>query len=404
MKHNELDIYVLDPNTYERVYMVEEYESFVWTEKWQDVGDFELEILVDSNFHQLFQNGTHIGCSRSKRIMVVDNVVKIENDKGRYVYRVKGKSKENILENRVYQPTFHKIKNKEKKEEWVQTPIKDYPQNVINRIWKTVCIDGKYAAQDKVPYLTDQVPYPPGDIPFPKNQIVANPKATTLLSIFQDICEAADIGFRMTYNHMFQNKLSFDVYSGNDLTSRNNGKKPVVIFSPQLDNLSSVRESASLENYKNVAYIAGGPLGSATIYADGVNKNISGYDRRVLIIDESKARLEEGEKFPTDEMISKAIEELSKSRATYILDGEIPEYPVYHYGVDYELGDIVEMRNSQGVYSNMRVAEQTFSCDGSGVKSYPGLLHMTTDVSGVWSSPEWNVHWVDAPQEWGELR
>lgn len=88
-------------------------------------------------------------------------------------------------------------------------------------------------------------------------------------------------------------------------------------------------------------------------------------------------------------------EELSKYRPLQAIDGELPANSKYRYGIDYQLGDIVEMRNQDGLTNRMRVTEQIFVDDAQGERSYPTLAldifiqpgtWYAWDASGVWDT------------------
>jgi hypothetical protein len=96
-------------------------------------------------------------------------------------------------------------------------------------------------------------------------------------------------------------------------------------------------------------------------------------------------------------MIQKGREALASSRALSALDGEINEHSPYVYMVDYNLGDIVEIRNSHGVTSNMRVTEQIFVSDENGIRSYPTLAIDLFIDPNTWFSWDYNQVWDSLP-------
>lgn len=107
-----------------------------------------------------------------------------------------------------------------------------------------------------------------------------------------------------------------------------------------------------------------------------------------------------------DEALEQAgKEELSKYKALQAIDGELPTNSKYRYGIDYQLGDIVEMRNDDGLTNRMRVTEQIFVDDAQGERSYPTLAldifiqpgtWYAWDASGVWDTAVGT--WDDQPE------
>lgn len=73
------------------------------------------------------------------------------------------------------------------------------------------------------------------------------------------------------------------------------------------------------------------------------------------------------------EMDQKAAEEFKKYQKVSTFDGEINERSALRYGIDYDLGDLVELRNEDGFTFTRRVTEQIFVSDKEGERSYPTL-------------------------------
>lgn len=93
---------------------------------------------------------------------------------------------------------------------------------------------------------------------------------------------------------------------------------------------------------------------------------------------------------PTEDALLTAVltqkgkEALATQTTLSAFDGEIPPNSQYIYHRDYELGDLVEMRNSDKVTNNMRVTEQIFVSDAQGVRSYPTLAVKLLITAGSW--------------------
>lgn len=95
-------------------------------------------------------------------------------------------------------------------------------------------------------------------------------------------------------------------------------------------------------------------------------------------------------------------DELSKNRQVSAFDGELSLVNnMYPYEITYQLGDLVEMRNIDGVTNQMRVTEQIFVSDGEGERAYPTLtmdLYISPDTWFGWS---FNETWSNADGHWG---
>ena len=96
----------------------------------------------------------------------------------------------------------------------------------------------------------------------------------------------------------------------------------------------------------------------------------------------------------TAAMQQKGREELSYARRFIGFDGEVTQRTQYKYGIDYQLGDLVEMRGKDGISAVVRVTEQIFTSDAEGDKSYPTLSNKLTAEPGSWASMG-NAEWID---------
>jgi hypothetical protein len=83
-------------------------------------------------------------------------------------------------------------------------------------------------------------------------------------------------------------------------------------------------------------------------------------------------------------LIQRGKEELAKNTNFAAFDGEISKNSQYIYGRDYELGDLVEIRNSDKVSQQMRVIEQIFASDAEGDRAYPTLAVKLLITAGSW--------------------
>ena len=102
-------------------------------------------------------------------------------------------------------------------------------------------------------------------------------------------------------------------------------------------------------------------------------------------------------------MQQRGHEELAKYRRLFAMDGEIPNATQYVYNTHYHLGDFVEMRGPDGTINRMRVVEQIFSCDSTGVSSYPSLIVDESITPDTWLGWDPNEIWTAAVGTWSEV-
>ena len=95
-----MNIYVLNED-YEETFVIDTYESFIWTERFAELGEFELKMEDNRDVRSRLVRGTLLAIRESRRIMVVEDVIEDRNDSGTSHYTYKGPSFENILFDRV---------------------------------------------------------------------------------------------------------------------------------------------------------------------------------------------------------------------------------------------------------------------------------------------------------------
>lgn len=99
-------------------------------------------------------------------------------------------------------------------------------------------------------------------------------------------------------------------------------------------------------------------------------------------------------------LVQRGQDELAKNRQVQAFDGEMPIDSPYIYEVDYQLGDLVEMRNNDGVTNQMRVTEQIFVSDAQGERTYPTLTINQFIAPDTWLGWNYNQVWETADGYW----
>lgn len=379
-----MELYTLDA-LLRRVEVVDMFESLIWTERYQATGEFELQVHSNTGTRGIFQNGTLLALNESYRIMKVETVEDTTDEQGKTVLKVTGRSMENILEDRVAKDT---MSNTTVEPEWVITGL---PAAVIRSIFTDICVTGTLDVGDKIPLIGAGTLFPTNTIPEPTGSITVKLELQTVYAAIKSLCELYDLGFRLTTD-FYSSVLHFEVYSGSDRTS-GQSILPAVVFSPSLDNLQNTTDLKTIEPNKNVAYVFS-PVGFEKVYAAGVDPEVESFERQVLLVNASDIT-DPTPATATALMIQRGVEELSKNRSYSAFDGELNHNSEYKYGKDYHLGDLVELRNIDGLTNNMRVSEQIFVSDAQGDRSYPTLAINLVIQPGTWLAWEHNMVWLD---------
>jgi hypothetical protein len=382
-----VEVYILD-SLYRRIQVVDRFESLIWTERFKDFGDFELKTYSTLENRNRFTVGTRLAMNKSHRVMTVETVEDTTDDEGARVLYLKGRSLEYILEDRAARPS---VADLTALPQWI---IADLPPVAIaKKIFHDTCILGGFSSYDIIPNVVEGPGlYPEDTIAEPSANITVAIDPTSVYGAIKQLADLYDFGFRLIRNYD-TSQFFFDVYMGSDRTTGQN-TLPAVIFSPNLDNLKNTTELTSIAGYKNVAYVLS-PVGNKVVYPDDIDPDfVTGLDRHVLWVDASDIT------DPTPATLDARLtqrgkEELSKNRQFSAFDGEISQVSQYIYGVDFNLGDLVEMQNTDGATNQMQVTEQIFVQDREGERSYPTLSRNKFITPGAWSAWDFNQVWFD---------
>lgn len=388
-----MDVFVLD-ELLRRTELIDDYESFIWTERYREIGDFQLVLQSTRGTRQMLTAGTRLAINESRRVMVIETIENKSLDDGTPVLDISGRSIETVMQQRSAW-TLNVELDTVGSWSYVNTP-----GNIVREIFQAACVDGLITEQDRIPFYTPGTLLPAGNIPEAADVVeIAFDVQSAYEAIFK-VSEVYNQGFRLIRNGD-ASQLYFEVYTGNDRTTLQTTLDPV-IFSPELDNLTDTVELTVTSDYKNVAYVIG-DKDVAIVYADGVPTTISGFERRVLMVKATDIDpdLVVGPEY-TAALVQRGKEELAKHRAIVAFDGEIRQSQSYEYDVHYSLGDLVVVRNSDGLGTNVRVTEQIFVSDREGKRSYPTLTSELLITPGSWLSGDGNPVWLDADGTWAE--
>lgn len=386
-----MELYVLNdllqPET-----VLDRFESLIWTERFRQYGDFELVTESTPQTRTYLAEGTLLAMNRSNRVMVVETAEDALESDGSPVFNVSGRSLEATLAQRTTRKT-NLVTGGVVSEDW---SITDTPGNITRAIFDAICRNNTAIPQDNIPFLNPGSMYPPSTIPEPTENITVNIGKGSLYDATEKLVNAYGLGFRLTRDPS-TSRLFYDVYSGNDRTTGQSAFTPV-IFSPNLENMTSVTQLRSIENYYNVAYVTA-KNGSLIVYAAEASEYTSGFERRVMMVDAMDVTLPAGPALVTA-LTQRGQEALAAQKMLEAVDGEVSEGDAFRYDIDYTLGDLVEIQTSSGATQRMRITEQIFIDDAEGERGYPTLESEMFITPGSWFAWDFNQVWDEASGSW----
>lgn len=401
---------------------VTDYISFIWTDRYNECGDFEMEVPYSAENENFYKVDQTLTCSLSDKKMIIETIkISISEENGKRML-LTGRSWESVLDRRVVAMTQvydNEFFDKDKfmnafkeifkvtfgKNNQSQSLTQDQP-NPNRKDYKESKI---WSLRRGTDITVGKGNDPNGHIKNAKINIESTNK--TVLEVLQEHCQAKDFGFEMIDN-------TCRIYDGSEKN---------VEFSMEKGNLISADYQASKQNYKNVAYVQGEEY-TAThdkYEVDGVVIDVgqlednqaliltpseaneeavyyrtevdlagaSGLNRREISFDSSKALGQNANrKYVARLQAEGRVELLKNHRWEVQASCEVMHDPYLEYRKDYYLGDIVNVSldtiynvldksgNKHAVKNiKMRVNEFTISHSEAGLDIYPTLVAYDAD-------------------------
>lgn len=391
-----MDIFILDV-LLRPIDVVDQYISLIWTERWDSMGDFEIVTLSTPNNKRRFVADTKLSITQSKRVMIVETIEETEDVEKGGILKIKGRCLNSILEKRLavsYSTLSGSIRVSWDTYGWT-------PPELLVLYFFSICYYGDSSPGDILPFIQEEGSlYPVENIPdlWPVD-FEWSTKPKDLYAAMRDICSAYDIGFRF-YKDPNASKLYFESVMGCDRTTQQTDFTPV-IFSQDMANLIDTTELTDYTKYFNAIFVVyfykdefdNDVTMTEIVRADELDFSEGGFDQKVKLLSVTQIPEDMELVDVPAYLIKLGQEELGRHRPINVYDGEIAKNSTYVYEVDYNLGDIVEVRGNDGGTAYMRVVEQIFKRDSAGEASYPSLITNSFVNPGTWASWKYDVEW-----------
>lgn len=340
-----MDIYVLNQN-FSPIAVIDVYKSLIWTCKYFTCGDFELYLPAAAELMSVLQKDNFIIRDDSDTVMVIEKIeIETSLEDGDFLI-VSGRSAESLLDRRII---------------WNQTIVNASPPAVIAQLITENIIAVPERPVRQIAHISI------GTSDTVSGTLKAQYTGANLLSTVEDICRAYGMGIKAALG---SGDLAFSCYVRGESE---------VEFSTEFDNLVESKYTEDHTKYRNAALVAGEGEGTArkrmSITENG-NVTPAGLARRELYVDARDISSNDGAVEEEDYMlllVQRGKEKLVGEAIKVSFDCEVEPSMTYKYGVDYQLGDIVTVKNSYGVIITPRITAVTESYDIDGYKMILGL-------------------------------
>lgn len=346
-KQIQVLVFKLDDNgTFENIGEINQFDSLMWPDKFNGYGSFELWAPITEENSVYFKKGNILWCGGDNAAMI--EIVKSSvNSQGTKTYNVKGRTLEMLLTTRVVWGTYNA------KDKHVSTIMYD----IVNQ----TCVSPSNSKR-KIPFLECAEDEQFGSVAtFQKTGGEVYSVLTTLAGSF-------DLGFNVLFRPK-EKKLIFKVVKGVDRTIEQDVNDPVE-FSTDLEDLLSSSYYSNDQDKKSVAFVQGEGEGASRKSVVAGDNTTAGFARRELYVDardlQSTSMDANGVEvvLSDDEynsvLLQRGDDKLSEHKVTETFEAQIRVFGdvQYVFGVDYNKGDKVTIRDNQlNVMISARITE-----------------------------------------------
>lgn len=358
-----LDIMVCDKSL-ATIGFIDTYISLIWTERYYEAGDFELQLPMEYMDSKLIYLANFLYIRESERLMIIEDIKILKTEEMNDSILITGRSAESLLDRRI---SIKEINFTGPVELVMHDLVLDNvtdPSNT-NRSISLFRTDYRPSLE-----MTDLYTLEYG--------------RQSVLEMLSSISKSTGIGFRVTidnytWGYTTTPLINYIVYKGKD-RSTSQLVNPPVIFANSMDNVLTSSMTISTKDKLNVVYVITDDsvpslqqnfvwdLGSD--YSGGADEpsDIDRFETTIDInIDRGTPPLANWEVANIIE--TKGEERILESTSYAIFDGDFEVNGMFKYGIDFFIGDIVQcILYGQDVKA--RIIELVRSYTDTGIKTY----------------------------------
>jgi hypothetical protein len=377
---------------------IDEFVSAIWTERYSKSGDCKLVLQAIPENVERTTPGTYLALRGSKEVMILETQ---EIEEG--LLTITGNTLDLFLNQRMAwfkNPAYVSTDaNSAKIVDYTENEAK--PGQFIASAVDKMCINPVALA---IPYDAANLSWPDEKITGLSLGAVDTSGALERLTLpigplyagIEQIAEKAGVGFSLyldSANPVTGYSLKFTTYRGVDHTTGSG--QLLVRLVPELDSLQDIKELRSVANFKNVVYVYYKGIISKHLL-DPTQPEPEDFDRRVLVTDAegepvghkvTTPRYLGGYGSYTDTVVGpedivafraqNAKDALANHNYILAVDGQTSPQNDYRFGIEYSLGDIIELQGLTGLISKARVTEYIRFQDKSSEREYPTISVIT---------------------------
>lgn len=336
---------------FETVYRISDYRSLLWIDRYNTPSSFELKIPFSPEFMEYAVLDNYIWFSKSSKLMIIEEIEILSDNQNEDACTIKGRSLESILDRRVI------MADRSDTEISIDTLFSTLiSENITNPGIEERKIENfVYAGttDEAILEMKTACDYKMG---------------SNLLNIVQEICSYHGIGFKIEFLEETE-QFVMSLYNGVD-RSYEQEKNAWVVYSRRLGNLIQYHTTTDSSNgsYRNTVYAKYG----IQFMEFSNKKNLL---RRELMVD-----VDDNASYT--EVRQKALEAYIAASLVVNTETKVDAKIGSRYGIDFFVGDLVQMEQTALISSKARVTEYIYQINDRGVEEYP-TFETPPDLSDI---------------------
>ena len=333
---------VIMNSSFEKIGLIDDYISFIWSTRYYACGDFELCVDVSVEHINMLQIGYYVMREDDENVGIIEKILLKKNEDNQELLIVSGRFLSSIIGRRIISS---------------QTQINATVDKGIYSLLSNEIINPK-DSERKVSDLIFK------SLLSKTERINAQYTGKNLLTVIEELCLTYGIGFKTILDE--SNMFVFLLYEGID-RSYNQNLNPYVVFSNQYDNLISSEYEENHQVLVNAVLVAGEGEGIDRKMLWVTNNNEQGLDRYEYFADRRDLQSNDGqitESEYIDQMMSAGESKLTTYTSAFT--GKVYFNNIV-YRKDVYVGDICTIENEKwGIYVNSRLVEVIESVNEAG--------------------------------------
>lgn len=335
-------------NNLVKIAVVDNYTSLIWCKRYCEVGALDLEIEATSETLAIFKKGYFITRDDDDAIYRIEALELDTTEENNNSLIIGAYDCKKILFQRIV---------------WQQVNFNGTVENYIRRLITQNIVSPSIGARRITNFFLKPEK---GYTETINEQVTYDVVGEKII----ELCKNYNYGCKVSFEN---GRFLFDLFKGVD-RSINQNENPHIVFSPNNENLISSKYNTNISEYKNAALIGG--EGEGMERKTRAIGSAAGLDRYEMFVDASGISTNKGSEeeidLPTyyELLIAEGKDKLAEHGVTTSFEGEV-DVNSYKYKTDYDLGDIVTIKNEYGITVNARITEIIETWDNEGYTIEP---------------------------------